>query len=152
MHCLSLSASAAVKVSATKYAENVARKVVKIFKISAKKTALLKSCIKEDVSSQREAKLYLVRLCETGFIECHVSIPVKQSKLGAKNFDKVCPKTVRNALKWPMQYVNFQKFSGGACLQAPWGCFLFLNLKTTLEKMSEFGAPFLKNFLITPQT
>ena len=52
MHCLILSSSAAVKVSAIQNAENVARKVVKMFKISAKKTALLKSCIKEDVSSQ----------------------------------------------------------------------------------------------------
>ena len=41
MHCLSLSASAAVKVSAIQNAENVVRKVVKIFKTSAKKIALL---------------------------------------------------------------------------------------------------------------
>ena len=74
MHCLSLSASAAaVKVSAIRNAENVARKVVKTFKASAKKTALLKCCI-QDVSSQ-EAKRYLVSLCKTRFIERHVSIP-----------------------------------------------------------------------------
>ena len=48
MHCLNLSASAAIKVSAIQNAENVARKVVKMFKASAKKTALLKCCIKED--------------------------------------------------------------------------------------------------------
>ena len=38
-HCLTLRASAAVKVSAIQNAENVARKVVKMFKVSAKKTA-----------------------------------------------------------------------------------------------------------------
>ena len=50
MHCLNLSASAAAKVSAIQNAENVARKVVKTFNTRAKQTALLKSCIKEDVS------------------------------------------------------------------------------------------------------
>ena len=55
-HCLNLSASAAVKVSAIQNAKNVARKVVKMFKTSAKKTALLKSCFKEDVSGQGETK------------------------------------------------------------------------------------------------
>ena len=44
-HYLNLSASAAVKVSATQNAENVTQKVVKMFKTSAKKTALLKSSI-----------------------------------------------------------------------------------------------------------
>ena len=98
-HYLNLSASSAVKVSATQNAENVTQKVVKMFKTSAKKTALLKSSI-TDVSSQGETKRYLVSLCETRFVERHVSIPVKHSKLGAKNFNKVCPITVQNALKW----------------------------------------------------
>ena len=62
----------------------MARKVVKMFKTSAKKTALLKSCIKEDVSSQGETKRYLVSLCETQCVERHVAISVKHSKLGAK--------------------------------------------------------------------
>ena len=53
MHCINLNASAAVKVSAIQYAENVARKVIKIFKTSAKKTALLKSCIQEDVEERK---------------------------------------------------------------------------------------------------
>ena len=74
MHCLNLSASAAAKVSEIQNAENVARKVVKMFKASANKTALLKCCIK-DVSSQEEAKRYLLGLCETRFVERHVSIP-----------------------------------------------------------------------------
>ena len=53
--CLSLSASAAVKVSATQNAKNVARKVIKMFKTRAQKTALLKFCIK-DISNQGETK------------------------------------------------------------------------------------------------
>ena len=67
-HCLNLSASAAVKVSAIQNAKNLARKVIEMFKTSAKKTALLKFCIKKDVSSQGETKRYLVGLCETGFV------------------------------------------------------------------------------------
>ena len=95
-YALHLSASAAVKVSAIQNAENVARKVVIMLKtISAKKTALLKFCVQEDVSSQGETKRYLVGLYETRFVERHVSIPVKHLKLGAKNFNKVCPKTVQ---------------------------------------------------------
>ena len=83
MHCLNLNASAAVKVSLIQNAQNVARKVVTMFKTTAKKTALLKSCIKEveNVSSQGETERYLVGLCETRFVERHVSIQVKHSKL-----------------------------------------------------------------------
>ena len=40
---------------------------------------------------------------------------VKHSKLGAKNLNKICIKIVQKVLKWPLQYANFQKFSGGAC-------------------------------------
>ena len=94
MHCLHLSTFAAVKVSAIQNAGNVARKVVKMFKTSAKKTALLKSCIEEHVSNQGETKRCFVGLCETRFVERHASLPVKHSKLGAQNFNKVCPKTV----------------------------------------------------------
>ena len=80
LHCSNLNASAAVKISAKQNAKNVARKVVKMLKINAKKTELLKSCIKEDVSSQGETKRYHVGLCETWFVERNVSIPVKHSK------------------------------------------------------------------------
>ena len=82
-----------------------------------RKTTLLKFYIKVDVSSQGETKRCLVDLCETRFVERHVTIPVKHSKLRAKNFNNVYPKTVQNALKWPLQqaYVNFQNFSEGAC-------------------------------------
>ena len=127
-HCLNLSASTAVKISAIQNAYNVAQKVIKMFKTSAKKTVLFKSCIKEDISSQGETKRYLVGLCETQFVECYVSIPVKHSKLGAKSFKKVCPTTVQNGLKWPLQYVNFQKFSGEACPQTLWSLFFVLQL------------------------
>ena len=65
-HCLNLSASAAVKVSAIQYAKNVARKVIKMFKTRAKKTALLKSCNKEDVSSLGETKRYLSAYVKPG--------------------------------------------------------------------------------------
>ena len=86
-HCLNLSASAAVKVSAIQNTTNVARKVVKCFKTSAKKATLFKSCIKKDVSSQGKTKRYLVGLCETRFVERHVSIRVaKHAKLRAKKF------------------------------------------------------------------
>ena len=44
---LNLSASASVKVSAIQNAENVAQKVVKMFKTSAKKTALLSPASKK---------------------------------------------------------------------------------------------------------
>ena len=92
MHCSNLSASATVKVLATQNAETVAQKMVKMFKTSAKKTALLKSCIKEDVFSKGETKCYLVRLCKTRFIECHVSIPMMHSKLGEKISTKFASK------------------------------------------------------------
>ena len=77
-----MSACAAVKVSAIQNAENVARKVIKMFKASAKKTALLKCRIKEDVSSHGEAKRYLVGLCETRFVERYVSIPALAAEAG----------------------------------------------------------------------
>ena len=87
-------------------------------------------------------------------------IPGKHSKFGAKNFNEVCPKTVHNALKWPLQYVNFQNFSGVAYALKLSGAFFFsltcfkliLPEKNIIGKMSKFGAPFVKEFLITPQT
>ena len=84
MHCLNLSASTAIKVSAKQNVENVARKVVKIFKANAKKTALLQRCIKEDASSQGKAKRYLVGFCETRFEERHVSIPALVAEAGSR--------------------------------------------------------------------
>ena len=60
MHCLNLSASAAVEISTIQNAEHVTRNVVKMFRTCAKKTALLKFCIKEDVFSHGETIRYLV--------------------------------------------------------------------------------------------
>ena len=65
MHCLNLSASASVKVSATQNSENVARKVVKM-QTSAKKTAWLKSCIKKDVSNPGEKNVILSAYVKPG--------------------------------------------------------------------------------------
>ena len=130
-----MSASAAVKVSAIQNAENVAGKVVKMLKTNAKKIALLKSCIEEDVSSQGETKRYLVGLCETRFVEGRISIPVMHSKFGAKNCNKVCPKSVQNALKWLLQYLNFQKFSGAPYAPGPPKVVFFsICFKFTLSK------------------
>ena len=129
MHCLNLSASAAVKFSNTKCCKRYTkRQVFKCLRPVLRKQRCLSPCIKEDVFSRGETKRYLVSLCETQFVERHVSIPMKHSKFGAKNFNKVCPKTVQNALKWPLQYVNFQKFSGGVCPRILCSFFLFLNL------------------------
>ena len=86
MHCLNLSASAAVKVSAKQNAKNVARKVNKMFETSAKKTALLKSCIKEDVSSQEETKRYLSSrfmwnpVCRTPCIDTGEALKIRGKK------------------------------------------------------------------------
>ena len=45
------------------------------------------------------------------------------------NFNEVCLKFVQNALKWPLQYEYFEKFSGRACPPDPLEFFfLFLNL------------------------
>ena len=158
MHCLNLSASASGKVSAMQNAENVVRKVVKMFKTKAKKTAWLKSCIKEDVSSQGERKRYLVGLCEIQFVERHLSRLVKHSKSGAETFSKVCPITVQNALKWPLQTWIFKKFPGNMPPD-PLEPFLFLNLlqidsvgKDYPSKNVKILDPFLKKLLITPQT
>ena len=53
-----------------------------MFKATAKETALLKCCIKEDVSSQGEAKRFLVGLSETRFAERHISIPALVTEVG----------------------------------------------------------------------
>ena len=39
------------------------------------------------------------------------------------NFNRVCSKSVKNALKRPLQHVHFQKFSGGACSRTLWSLF-----------------------------
>ena len=41
-------------------------------------------------------------------------------------YDKLSLKIVQKALKWPLQYANFQNFSGGACPRTPLHLFLLL--------------------------
>ena len=53
---------------------------------------------------------------------------MKHSELGAKNLQKICPKIVQKALKWPLLYVSFQKFFVGACPRIPLEPFFFRNL------------------------
>ena len=68
---------------------------------------------------------------------------VKHSELGGKNLNKICLKIVQKVLKWPLQYVNFQKLSGGARpSDRPTAFFFIFNMlqnnssgKNTLENM-----------------
>ena len=61
--------------------------------------------------------------------------------------NKLCLKIAQKALKWPLQYANFQKISGGACPRSPLESLLFLKLlkinsagkKNTLEKVTKIG-------------
>ena len=72
--------------------------------------------------------------------EQNASCLVKHSELGAKNFNKIRPKIVKQVLKWPLQHVNFQKFSGGACPRTPLEPFLFsICIKITLPKKTTLG-------------
>ena len=73
--------------------------------------------------------------------------------------NKLSLKIVQKALKWPLQYANFQTFSGEACLRTPPESFLLLKLlkinsagKTTLEKVTKCGALSRKKILNTPLT
>ena len=84
---------------------------------------------------------------------------MKHSKLGAKNMNKLCPKIVRKALKWPLQYANFQKFLGVACPRTPLKSFLLLKLlEITLPgkncgwKSDEIWCPLPEKILNTPLT
>ena len=65
-------------------------------------------------------------------------------KVRGQKYDKLSLKIVQKALKWPLQYANFQIFSGGACSRTPLESFLALKLlknnsagKNTLEKSDE---------------
>ena len=60
MHYFNLSASATVKFQQYKMLKTWHEKYMVKMLTSAKKTALLKSCMKEDVSSQGETKRYHV--------------------------------------------------------------------------------------------
>ena len=65
-------------------------------------------------------------------------------KVRGQKYDKLSIKIVQKALKWPLQYANFQKFFGGACPRTPLESFLALKLlkissaeKNTLENSDE---------------
>ena len=65
-------------------------------------------------------------------------------KVRGQIHDKLSLKIVQKALKWPLQYANFQKFFRGACPWTPLESFLALKLlknnsagKNTLEKGNE---------------
>lgn len=73
MHCLNLSASAAIKVPPIRNAENVVREISTTFRASAKKTNLLK-CLIESDSGISTTKKHLVTLCETRFVERHTAV------------------------------------------------------------------------------
>ena len=78
---------------------------------------------------------------------------VKQSDLEAKKLNKISQKIVQKVLKWPLQYVNFQKFPVEHAPGLP-RAFFILNIlhndstrkKNTLETMANLGAPSLKKF------
>ena len=78
----------------------------------------------------------------------------KHSELGSKNLNKICVKIIQKALKQPLQHVNFQQFSGGACSRTPLESFSFLNQQqiSSAEKKKRFEinveimAPSFKNF------
>ena len=57
--------------------------------------------------------------------EQNASYLVKHSELGAKSSIKMRLKIVQEVLKWPLQYVNFQKFSGATCPRTSLGSFYF---------------------------
>ena len=65
-------------------------------------------------------------------------------KVRGQIYDKLSLKIVQRALKWPLQYANFQKFSRGACPRNPLESFLAFKLlknnsagKNMLEKSDE---------------
>ena len=65
-------------------------------------------------------------------------------KVRGQKYDKLTVKIVQKALKWPLQYANFQKISRGVCPRTPPESFLALKMlkndssgKNTLEKSDE---------------
>ena len=65
-------------------------------------------------------------------------------KVGGQKYDKLSLKIVQKALKWPLQYATFQKFSRGVYPMTPLESFLALKMlknnssgKNTLEKSDE---------------
>ena len=86
--------------------------------------------------------------------EQSASYLVKHAKLGAKNMNKLCLKIVQKALKWPLQYANFQNFFGGAFPRFPIESFLVLKLLRINSggKSDEIWCPLPEKILNTPLT
>ena len=59
--------------------------------------------------------------------EQNASYLAKHPELGSKNLNTIFLKIIQNALKYPLQHVNFQKFPGGACPRTPLELSWFLN-------------------------
>ena len=98
----------------------------------------------------------LARIIETVRTKCIIG---EARKVRGEKYDKLSLKIVQKALKWPLQYANFQKFSGGASPRIPLVSLLALKLlkinsaeKTTFEKVSKIGPSSLKKILNTPLT
>ena len=70
--------------SAMQNAENVARKVVKMLPRPMRRKQRVSNPASKKMSLIQEKKSYLIGLCETRFVERHVLILVKHSKLRAK--------------------------------------------------------------------
>ena len=80
-------------------------------------------------------------------------------KVRGQKYDKLSLKIVQKALKCPLQYANFQNFSGGACPRTPIESFLLLKLlkittvkKKYARKVTKVGASSLKKILNRPLT
>ena len=80
-------------------------------------------------------------------------------KVRGQKYDKLSLKIVQKALKWPLQYATFQKFSRGAYPRTPLESFLLLKLikiksveKKYARKVTKIGAFSLKKILNRPLT
>ena len=52
----------------------------------------------------------------------------KALKVRGQKYDKLSLKIVQKALKWPLQYADFQKFFRGVCPRTPLESFLALKM------------------------
>ena len=85
-----------------------------------------------------QVKSYIIETVRT---KCMIG---EALKVRCQKYDKLSLKIVQKALKWSLQYANFQNFSRGACPRTPLESFLALKLlkinsagKNTLEKSDE---------------
>ena len=90
-------------------------------------------------------------LIETVRTKCIIGEALKVS---GQKYDKLSLKIVQKALKWPLQYANFQKISEEVCPWTPLESFLAVKLlkinsagKIRLKKVTKIDAPFLKMIL-----